>query len=130
MGEVAIGLDEARIDCKSFTADQSLLDAAAQHALEHATEEIALPEAAMPVLGERRVIRNRAIQTQPAKPPVGQIEVDLIAQAPLRSNAEAVTDQEHPDHQLRIYRRPADATVERRETPPNLFEVDKPVDRP
>jgi hypothetical protein len=49
----------------------------------------------MPVLGECRVIRDCAIQTQPAEPPVGQIEVDLIAQAPLRSNAEAVTDQEY-----------------------------------
>src|SRR6202007_814080 len=39
------------------------------------------------------------------KPPIGQIEVDLIAQAPLRSNAEAVADQEHPDHQLGIDRR-------------------------
>lgn len=32
--------------------------AAAQLALEHASEEIALPEAAVPVLGERRVIRG------------------------------------------------------------------------
>jgi hypothetical protein len=28
------------------------------------------------------------IQTEPAKPPVGQIEVNLIAQAPLRSDTE------------------------------------------
>jgi hypothetical protein len=41
----------------------------------------------MPVLGKRRVIRHRAIQTEPAEPPVSQIEVNLIAQAPLRSNA-------------------------------------------
>jgi hypothetical protein len=85
---IGIGLDQARIDCKSFTADQSLLDAAAQDALEHATKEIALPEATMPVLGECRVIRHRTVQTEPAEPPVGQIEVDLIAQAPLRSDFE------------------------------------------
>src|ERR1700730_11600960 len=68
---------------------------AAQNALEHTTEEVALPEAATPVLGERRVIRYRPIQTKPAEPPVGQIEMDLIAQPPLRSNAEAVANQEH-----------------------------------
>ncbi|MBP1092675.1 hypothetical protein ACVWW6_005728 [Bradyrhizobium sp. USDA 3311] len=45
-----IGLDQARVDGKSFTADQSLLDAAAQDALE--------------------------------------IEVNLVAKAPLRSDAE------------------------------------------
>jgi len=56
--------------------------------------------------------------------------VDFIAQAPLRSNAEAVTDQEHPDHQLGINRRPTDATVEGRQIPPDLLKVDKPVDRP
>jgi hypothetical protein len=44
------------------------------------------------------MIRHRSIQTEPAEPTVGQIEVNLIAQAPFRSNAEAVADQEHPDH--------------------------------
>jgi len=76
---IGIGLDQARIDCKSFTANQSLLNAAAQDALEHATEEIALSEATMPVLGERRVIRHRTVQAEPAEPPVGQIKVNLIA---------------------------------------------------
>jgi hypothetical protein len=56
--------------------------------------------------------------------------VNLIAQAPLRSDAEAVTDQEHPDHQLGIDRRPTDAAVEARQIPPDLLKVDKPVDRP
>ena len=56
--------------------------------LEHATEEIALP---MPVLGKRRVIRHRPIQTEPTEPPVGQIEVNLITQPPFRSNVKAVT---------------------------------------
>jgi hypothetical protein len=83
----------------------------------------------MPVLGERRVIRHRAIQTEPAEPPVGQIKVDLIAQPPFRSEAEAVADQEHPDHQLGIDRRLTNTTVERRQVPPDLFKVDKPVDR-
>jgi hypothetical protein len=34
---------------------------------------------AMLVLGKRRVIQHRPIQTEPAEPSVGQIEVDLIA---------------------------------------------------
>jgi hypothetical protein len=72
-------LIKARIDCESFAADKPLLDAAAQDALEHATEEIALPEAAMPVLGESRVIRHRSIQTEPAEPPVGLVIGEVLA---------------------------------------------------
>src|SRR5215475_8262146 len=124
---IGIGFDQARVNGKSFTADQPFLNTAAQDALEHSTEEIALPEAAMPVLGERRVIRHRPIQTEPAEPPVGQIEMDLLAQAPLRSDAEAVSDQEYPDHQLGIDRWPTDATVEGRQVPPDLFKVHKPI---
>ena len=127
---IGIGLDQARVDRKSFAPDQPLLDAAAQDALEHATEEIALPEAAMPVLGKRRVIRHHPIQTEPTEPPVGQIEVNLIAQTPLRSNAEAVSDQEHPNHELGIDGGSTDATVERRQVLPDLLKIDKPVDRP
>jgi hypothetical protein len=55
--------------------------------------------------------------------------VNLIAQAPLRPNAEAVTDQQHPDHQVRIDRRLADAAVEGSKVPPDLFKVDKSIDR-
>jgi hypothetical protein len=84
----------------------------------------------MPILGKRRVIRHRSIQAEPTEPSVGQIEVNLIAQAPLRSDAETVTDQEHPDHQLRIDRRPADDTIEGCQISPDLLKVDKPVDRP
>jgi hypothetical protein len=45
---VCVGLDQAGINCKTFAADQPLLDTAAQHGLEHPPEEIALAEAAMP----------------------------------------------------------------------------------
>lgn len=49
--------------------------------------------------------------------------MNLIAQAPLRSDAEAVADQEHPDHELGINRRPADTTVEGCQVLPNLFKI-------
>jgi hypothetical protein len=105
-----------------------LLDPAAQDALEHATEKIDLPEAAVPVLGECGVIRHRPIQTEPTEPPVGRIEMNFIAQAPLRSNAEALTSQKHPDHQFGIDRGPADVTVERRQLLSDLFKVNESID--
>src|SRR5215471_4484596 len=110
--------------------DQTFSHASLQHGLEHASQQITLTEAAMPVLGERRVIRHRAIQAQPAEPPVGQIEVNLLTQPPLRSDAEAISDQEHSNHELGIDGRSTDATVERRQVPPDLLKIAKPVDRP
>ena len=56
--------------------------------------------------------------------------MDLLTQAPLRSDAEAVTDQEHPNHELGIDGGSTDATVERRQVLPDLLKIDKPVDRP
>src|SRR5215207_3307262 len=35
------------------------------------------------------------------KPAVGQVQVHLLAKAPARSGAQAVADNQHPNHQLR-----------------------------
>jgi hypothetical protein len=56
--------------------------------------------------------------------------VNFVAQAPLRSETEAAADQEHPDYELGIDRRPPNATVGRRRVTPDFLKVDKPVDRP
>jgi len=61
---------------------------------------------------------------------VSQIEVNLPAEPPLRSDAEAVADHEHPYHQLRIDGGAFDAAVKGRQIPPDLSKVDKSVDRP
>ncbi|MGY3582567.1 hypothetical protein ACVIGB_008368 [Bradyrhizobium sp. USDA 4341] len=100
---IGVGLDQARIDGKSFTADQLFLDTTVQDVLEHAAEEIAFSEMTRSVLRERRVIWHRTVQAEPAKPAVSQIEMNLIAQTSLRSDTEAIADQEHPYHQLFAY---------------------------
>ena len=75
-------------------------------------EGIALAETAVAVLREGRMVGHLAFQTQPTKPPIGQVEVHLLAQPPLRADAIAVAHQQHPDHQLRINRRPASGAIE------------------
>ena len=75
------------------------------------------------------MVRHRAVKPEPAKPPVSQVQMNLLAQPALRANAEAVADHQHPDHQLRINRRPAHLAVKRRQLAPHPVEVDKPVDR-
>ena len=68
-GSEGVGLEQARINGKSFTADEPLLDAAARDALEHAMEEIPQAEAVCLFL-ERQVILDRPIQTEPTEPPI------------------------------------------------------------
>jgi hypothetical protein len=65
---VCVGLDQAGIDGKTFSADQSLTDAAPQDRLEHAPQQIALAETAMSVLRERRMVRHIAIEAKATEP--------------------------------------------------------------
>ena len=70
-----------------------------------------------------------AVEPKTAEPPVGQIEMNLIAQPPLRADAEAVTHNQHPDHQFGIDRWSANGAVERRQLPPQFAKLHEPVDR-
>ena len=127
---VRLRLDQAGIDRKAFAADQALTDAAPQHRLKQPSEQVALAEAAVPVLRERGMIRHAAVEPEPAEPAVRQIEVDLLAQAPLGADAEAIAHDQHPDHQFGIDRWPTHRAVEGGQLPPQLAEFDEPVDRP
>jgi len=65
--------------------------------------------------GEHRVVRHLAIKPEPIEPAVGEIQVNLLAQPPFGTNAVAVPNQQHPDQQVRINRRPASRAVKRRQ---------------
>src|SRR5579872_5067460 len=103
---VGIRLDHARIDREALAADQPFGDAALYGRFQHLAQQIARAETAVPALREGRVIRHRAVKPEPAEPAAAEVQVDLLAQPPLRPNAEAIADDQHPDHQLRGERRP------------------------
>jgi hypothetical protein len=63
------------------------------------------------ILREGRVIRNAVFQPKATEPTIGQIQVNLFAEASFRANAETVTNDQHADHQFRINRRPARVAV-------------------
>src|SRR5512132_465406 len=50
-------------------------------------------------------------QDQGGKTSVGEMELDLLAQPPLKANAVAVAHNQHPDHEIGIDRRPANVAV-------------------
>ena len=127
---VRLGLDQAGVHGEALAADQAFRHAPAQDHVEQLTQQVALPKTAVAVLGEGRVIRHGAFQTQPAEPAIGQVEVDLFAQPTLRPNAEAVADQQHPDQQFGIDRGATDGAVERRQMRSQALKLHEPVDRP
>jgi hypothetical protein len=96
----------AHVDCKGLAAHDPFLHAARHHGLEQLAQKIALAKTSVAVLGKRRMIRDVAVEPQSTAPAIGQIEMDLLAQPTLRTNAEAVADDEHPDQRC-----PQSATV-------------------
>ena len=76
------------------------------------------------------MIGHATVEPKPAKPPICQIEMDFLAQAPFRADAEAVAHDQHTDHQFGIDRWPTYCAVEGGKTPPQLAKFDEPVDRP
>src|SRR5437868_10951461 len=61
------------------------------------------------------MIGNPVVEFETAEPAIAEMKFDLLAQPPLQTDAIAVADDEHPDHQLRVDRGPADVAVERRQ---------------
>jgi hypothetical protein len=59
------------------------------------------------------MVRNLVVQIELAEPAVSKVQRHFLAQPALMTNATAVTDQQHPDHQFGIDRGPADSAVKR-----------------
>src|SRR5579859_2586338 len=101
---VHIRLNQARIDRERFAADEPGRDAHRYHALEYTAQSIALAEPLVPRATEHRMIGNLVLDAELAKPPVGQIDLHLRAEPPLRADRKHVAHDQHPDHQHRVDR--------------------------
>jgi hypothetical protein len=73
------------------------------------------------------MVRHCGFEAKPAEPPVGEVEADLVAQSPLGTDRVAIADQQHSEHQLRIYRRAPDLAVERLELLTDHVEVEQRI---
>src|SRR5271156_3986938 len=125
---MGVGDDDAGVDREGLAAHDPFLHAARNRGLEQLSQKIALAEAAVAVLGKRRMIGDVAVEPQSTEPAIGQIEVDLLAQPPLRAYAEAVADDQHAHRQLGIDRRATRLAVVWLQMRPDLRKVDEPVD--
>lgn len=50
------------------------------------------------------MVRHLTVEPQSTEPSVSQIEVHFLTKAPLRADAKAVADNQHPDRQFGIDR--------------------------
>src|SRR3546814_19305642 len=111
---VGVGLDHRCVYCETLAAHQPLGNTARDGLLEQLAEKVAVTEAAVPVLGEGRVVRHRTVQAEPAEPAIRQVEMNLVAQPALRPDAHAIADDQHSAHALRLDRGTAGRSEERR----------------
>ena len=48
------------------------------------------------------MIWNKVFETEPAKPAVSKMQLDLLTQLPFRADAVAIPNNQHPDQEFRI----------------------------
>jgi hypothetical protein len=65
-----------------------------------------------------------------AKPSVGQVDLNLSAEPPLGTKRKYLAQDQHPDHEHRINRRPASVRVEWSELVVHPTQVQQTVDLP
>jgi len=74
------------------------------------------------------VIGDAVTQIEATKPAIGQVQMHLLAEPPLRPDAEAIAHQQHADQQFGIDGRATRVAVESGEMCPDAAQVDEPVD--
>jgi len=95
-------MHETAINREALAGNKASLTALLDNLLKQHAVNVALAKPAVAVLGEGRMIRHGAFQPQPAEPAIGQVEMHLIAQLPLGTDAIGVANQQHSQHQFRI----------------------------
>jgi hypothetical protein len=59
------------------------------------------------------MVGHLVVEIEPTEPAIGKVKLHFFAQPALRTDAVAIADNQHPDHELGIDRRPADLAIER-----------------
>ena len=90
---VRVRPDQAGIGGEGLTANQPFGDAAGHDALEQVPEEVAVPEPAVAVLREGGMVGHRIAQIEAAEPAIRQVQMHLLAEPPLRPDAEGIAQR-------------------------------------
>src|SRR5580704_15839882 len=79
---------------------------------------------------EHRMVGDPVLDAKLAEPSIGEIDLHLRAQLPLRADRKHVTHNQHPDHQHRINRRPTRVRVVGRQLLVHPIKIENAVDLP
>src|SRR4029077_11010144 len=74
----SIRLHDTGIHGEALALDQVGFHAGSNHGFKHMTKDVALPEAAMAIDRERRVIGNAVVEIEPAEPAIGKVKLDIL----------------------------------------------------
>jgi hypothetical protein len=125
-----IRLDEAAIYRQILAPHQPHFHALAHDLLEQLLKQLRLLKPSVPVLGERRMMRDLLIEAEPGEPAPRQMHAQFLHQPALAGDAVQITDQQNAQQQLRINRRPTRLTVAVFQLLPDELEADVLVDQP
>ena len=111
---VGVGLDQPRIHGKPFSANQPGHDTGLHDTLEHPAEDAAIPEPLVARSRKYRVIGDLVLYAKLTEPAVGKVHLHLATQQTLGAKAKNIADDQHPQHQYRVDRRPTECRIVRR----------------
>ena len=112
---VGVSLDQAGIHGKSLSANEIGRNTRPDHTLKYPAKDVAVAETLIACSRERRMIRDLVLYAELAEPAIGEVHLQLATQQPLGTQAKDIADDQHPDHQHRINRGPAERWIVRRE---------------
>jgi len=90
-------MDQTGIVSKALSSNQPFRYAPRDSHPKHIAQEVTLTEATVPVLRKCRMVWDAIRQIKTTKPAIGQIQMDLFAQPPLRADA-----KQYPINSIRI----------------------------
>jgi hypothetical protein len=88
---VGVGLDQARIDCKAFAANQADRNARLDDPFEDTAEDLSLTEALVAGARKCRMIRDSILDAELAELTIGEVYLYFTADQPLRTDREDIS---------------------------------------
>ena len=81
----------------------------------------------MPVFRKGGVVRYTVGQIEATKPAIGQVQMHLFTEPPLRADVTTIANQQHADQQFWIDRRAASVALDICEMRADIGQINEPI---
>jgi hypothetical protein len=89
-----VGLHHAGINGEAVAFNQTSVHAGPYHRFKDLAQEATVPETAVAIDRECRVIRHLVVKVEPTESSIRHVQLDFLAQPPLVANAIAIADDQ------------------------------------